>query len=162
MKKVLAIFSIMLGLLFHNSQAQSSKMFKIQISHIEKSKDSHTITETWNLKNGTLYYQKLGTGRMGKLKEQSEKKLTQDQINQIYELISKGDLYQNIPSPKYTEFQTPYNALKIHATFYKSHPAALETFDIQLYNLYKEMEKNEVYKNVYSVVILLNKILRDK
>jgi hypothetical protein len=162
MRKVFFFFSIMLGILFHNSQAQSPKMFKIQINHVEKSKDSHTITETWNLKDGTLYYQKLGTGRMGGMKEKLEKKLTQEQTNQIYELISKGDLYQNIPSPKYTEFQTPYNALKVHATFYKSHPRTLEIFDIQLYNLYEEMEKNEVYKNIYSVVMLLNKILRDK
>jgi len=159
MKKIFGFLSIMLSMLFHNCQAQSSKMFRIQINHIEKSKDSHTITEIWNLQNGTLYYQKNGSGRMGGMKEKSEKKLTKEQINKIQDLITKGNLYQNIPSPKYSEFRVPYNALEVHATFHKSEK---EVFDIQLYEIYKEMGKNEVYQNIHVVVIELNKILREK
>jgi hypothetical protein len=155
------IFYIPLVLLclFQNAQSQQTPMklnITLQITHTEKSKDSHSTTETWNLKDKALFYGQSFGGRLSSKKPiRKNNSLSTSQIAEIEKLLSDKDLYKNIPSPKYSEFHVPYSAIHVRLNIQKEE----ESFEIDLYDLASEIPKNTDYQSIEALTRLLKKYL---
>lgn len=140
--------------------AQTSKTdLKISYSHVHKesSKDSHSIIEKWVLENETLNYSKSYTGRLGKkLPEKKQHNLLAEQLVMVKKMLDEKELCKNIPSPKYTDFESPYTAVHVNLILKKNN----ETFEIDLYDVVESITGNSTYKDIKTLENLLNSFLR--
>lgn len=135
-----------------------NKDFRMTLSIVnkERSKDSNSTIERWQINDGKLLYSVTYTGRRGPNQKNSKKEvsISQDNIKAIKALIAEKNLYQNIPSPKYAEFKTPYMATEVSFTVNKEE----DSYHIQLYDLSREISKNGVYQNIKVLKRLLENL----
>ncbi|MDX2172211.1 MAG: hypothetical protein SFY56_03780 [Bacteroidota bacterium] len=140
--------------------AQTSKTdLKINYSHVHKesSKDSHSIIEKWVLENGALNYSKSYTGRLGKKSpEKKQQNLSDEQLILVKKLLNEKELYKNIPSPKYSDFKSPYTAIHVNLILKKN----TESFEIDLYEVVESITKNPTYSDIKTLENLLNSFLK--
>jgi hypothetical protein len=140
--------------------SQSSKNdLKINYSHVykESSKDSHSIIEKWNLEGETLTYTKSYTGHLGKKQpEKQNQKLSKNQLELIEKLLEEKQLYKNIPSLKYSDFESPYTAIHVNLILEKKK----QKFEIDLYNISTLISEDLNYKDIKALEILLDSFLK--
>lgn len=141
-----------------NCQNIQKLKFTLNISHTEKSKDSHSKNEIWKLEGDDLSFYQSFSGRLSAKKPvRKTQKLSAAQITAIEKLLMENDLYKNIPSPKYSEFMIPYSAISAHLSISKDK----ENYSIQLYGLAREMPKNMDYQGMMTLVVFLNEAIGD-
>lgn len=127
--------------------------FILGITQKEASKDSHSINETWNLKENTLNYSLRYGGRLSNRKSISKSKvLKKEQIESLEKILTDKKLYQNIPSPKYNDFATPYRAIHVNLSIRNEN----ESYTIDLYELENEMPQVSIYQDILVLKDALN------
>jgi hypothetical protein len=125
--------------------------FSLRITTTEKSKDSHSTTQTWLVKDNELAYTKTYSGRgQERPPLKNTQKLTTEQIESLKELINTH-LQQNIEVPKQTEFNTPYNAVRCVWEL----KAKDQTFRIELYELSKNIIESRIYQQLKEITQIL-------
>ncbi len=128
--------------------------FTLRLSHIEKSKDSHTVTEFWRVQKGELAYQKTYTGRLGARKpEKLNQTLTQTQLATLSDMITDFGLQQDIDIPKHSEFATPYTAISVVWELKRDEKA----FRIELYDHIKNIDEDKIYQSLKEIIAFLKK-----
>lgn len=154
------IFVYFLIIMSNPLLSQNSKNdIKINYSHVysESSKDSHSIIEKWVLENETLIYSKSFTGHLGKnLPEKKQQYLSAEQLTLVKKLLEEKKLYKNIPSPKYSDFKSPYTAIHVNLIIKKNK----ESFEIDLYDVAQSLPKDLTYLDIKSLENLFNSFLK--
>jgi hypothetical protein len=117
----------------------------LQITHTEKSKDSHSSTEIWHIKNNILSYQETFSGRLSGQKPMTKtKNLSENNLISIEKILHENNLLISIEMPKYNEFHTPYTAILVDLRI----EIKANIFHIQVYDTQIGMKANADYKNI--------------
>lgn len=149
---LLSFLLIFLGACMQNTtQTEETFDFSLTITTSEKSKDSHSTTQTWVVKNNELTHTKTYKGRgQERLPVKTIKKITAPQIESLKEMID-ASLHQNIEVPKQTEFNAPYNATRcVWVCQVKA-----QTFRIELYELSKNISESRIYQRLQEIAQIL-------
>lgn len=145
-----------LGILAPHLQDDFS--FRLTMARIEKSKDSYTIVETWNVEGSQLAYTKKYSGRFSnKAPEEKSATLNKTQLETLSKLMFELSLQKDISTPKLSNFEVPYSALMADFSLQQLGSA----YSITLFDLAKNIEENKDYQNLQTLQRHLIQLLKD-
>ncbi len=122
--------------------ACNKNRLNVNLSYItrEKSKDSRTMREAFELKDGLLKYS-YADNRSGKSNKKQEVKLSRAQIKTLVKTINENNLLRNLELPKQDDFEGPYTAVLLDCKI----EYGTKKGDINIYCLVDETSTHKDY-----------------
>ena len=159
MKKLVLLLSFFLMLL--SAQKTAAQIFSLLVSHTssERSKDSHSTTETFNLTGKNLSYTVTYSGRKGPNQKDEEKKcvLTDEQVNKISATLQEKKL--NVTDSlinNLTGMEAPYTAETITITVTKGNKIT----KIRVKGTSAQVSNKTVYSNSLYLINMISRMLK--
>lgn len=152
------ILNFLYCLTLYSCMAQTSDFrLNLQIITKERSRDSNSGIEKFVVENHRLNYSLAYQGGGNPPpKTQKQVKLSNLEIEKIKDLITKKNLYQNIATPKRSEFRTPYISTEVSFRVNKEQ----KSYQILLYNLSNKLAEDAVFQNIQDLRLLLKRYLK--